>query len=192
MKTSPVRTYIRGKVVAMEEDLTHEFKGHRTISIENRISVRAGLAGEQEYSKTRQQWSKYLCGMFNTGKGGTLYGGIQDDGSVSGFMMSEYQQDHVRIQLEDLFERFTPRVSSEQYRVRFVPVVEEGDSYLPDPSEADPATKALDHKIRSWHRCWCDEASAASHDFGQICPVSLMCCLISVSRVVSAILRHRG
>ena len=106
---SRTKTYIRGKVVATEEDVRHEFKAHRTITWENRTNFRPapGLGGDGVYSTTRQQWSKYLCGMLNTGLGGILYGGIQDDGTVTGFMMSEYQQDHVRLQLEDLFERFT-------------------------------------------------------------------------------------
>ena len=123
------RTYTRGKVVPFEEDVRHEFKAHRTISIVNRVNRPPGLAGDgdQVFSTTRQQWSKYLCGMFNSKLGGTLYGGIQDNGTVTGFMMSEYQQDHVRIQLQGLFERFTPPVSPDQYTVRFVPVVDDED-----------------------------------------------------------------
>ena len=157
----------------IEEDIRHEFKLHRTITIENRIVVRPLMGREQvaeEYSNTRQQWSKYLCGMLNTGKGGTLYGGIHDNGTVIGFMMSEYQCDHVRIQLEDMFERFSPPVSSDQYAVSFVPVVEEGDSYVPDPLVTDPARKSLEHKLRSFGRCWCDEQMAALLDFGKTCP----------------------
>ena len=172
MMAPPVRTYTRGEVVSQEEDRTHEFKGHRTISIENRITVhRPGLGGDPtvtEYSTTRQQWSKYLCGMLNTGLGGTLYGGIQDSGQVTGFMMSEYQQDHVRIQLEDLFERFSPPVSSDQYTLTFVPVVDEGDWDVGEPLKADPGLRSLEHKLRTTNRCWCDEQSAAWHDFGQI------------------------
>ena len=158
-----IRTYTRGKIVPIEEDLRHEFKAHRTITIENRKNSHG------EYSNTRQQWSKYLCGMLSTGQGGTLYGGIQDCGTVTGFMMSEYQQDHVRLQLEDMFERFTPRVSPDQYTVRFVPVVDEGDSFVPDPVVTDPVRKSLEHKLRTFGRCWCDQETAASHDFGKTC-----------------------
>ena len=130
------RTYYRrGEIVPFEEDIHHEFKGHRTVSIDNRLimseeSVGWGQGELGEYSTTRQQWSKYLCGMINTGLGGTLYGGIQDDGRVTGFMMTHYQQDHVRVQLEDVLERFDPPVVREQYMVRFVPIVEEGEEYL--------------------------------------------------------------
>ena len=137
------RTYYRrGEIVPFEEDIHHEFKGHRTVSIDNRLimseeSVGWGQGELGEYSTTRQQWSKYLCGMINTGLGGTLYGGIQDDGRVTGFMMTHYQQDHVRVQLEDVLERFDPPVVREQYMVRFVPIVEEGEEYLARPALLD-------------------------------------------------------
>ena len=158
------RTYTRGKVVAnMEEDLTHEFKAHRTISIENR--TRTLQEGAEVYSQTRQHWSKYLCGMVNS-SGGTLYGGVQDEGRVVGFMLSQYQKDHVVIQLEDLFERFTPPVSTDQYSVSFVPVVDE--EFVADPVIADPNMKGMEHILRSTNRCWCDEESAASYEFGEL------------------------
>ena len=64
-----VRTYTRGTIVPFEEDIVHEFKGHRTISIENRMPLtkewQNGKLGE--CLNTRQQWSKYLCGMLNSG-----------------------------------------------------------------------------------------------------------------------------
>jgi hypothetical protein len=56
------RHYTRGAVVPFEEDIRHEFKGHRSICLENRMPVflphhkgpRGGLIS------TRQQWSKVL------------------------------------------------------------------------------------------------------------------------------------
>ena len=93
--------YIRGEKVNVEEDLTHEFKGHRVICREE-LKLHQ-LSGRQR--QTRQEWSKYLCGMLNTGLGGTLYGGILDDGSVAGFLMSRYQQLHVMLALQEVFSR---------------------------------------------------------------------------------------
>ena len=137
--------YVRGKTVPFEEDLYHEFKGHRTIGIENRM-INNGMFGNGpvgEYSNTRQQWSKYLCGMMNNGVGGTLYGGIQDDGLVTGFMLSQYQKEHVLIQLQDVFERFDPPVFSDKYSVRFVPIVDEGEEPVTDPILTDPSLDNL-------------------------------------------------
>lgn len=89
------RHYVRNSVVQQEEDQTHEFKGHRTIGIYNRkIDPETG-----ELVRTRQQWSKYLCGMINNGRGGKLYGGILDNGMIQGFMLSRYQIRHVVIQV---------------------------------------------------------------------------------------------
>jgi len=171
------RTYYRrGEIVPFEEDIHHEFKGHRTVSIDNRLimseeSVGWGQGELGEYSTTRQQWSKYLCGMINTGLGGTLYGGIQDDGRVTGFMMTHYQQEHVRVQLEDVLERFDPPVVREQYMVRFVPIVEEGEEYLARPALLDPSLEKFDHhNLRSIHRCWCDNEAAAAQSFGIFFP----------------------
>merc|ERR1719184_207155 len=70
-----------------------------------------------ECLNTRQQWSKYLCGMLNSGMGGVLYGGILDNGEVNGFLMTEYQKLHVRLQLDEVFGRFTPPVPSSLYSV---------------------------------------------------------------------------
>ena len=178
--------YVRGEVVPFEEDLHNEFKGHRTISIDNRL-INTGVFGSGpigEYSNTRQQWSKYLCGMINTGVGGTLFGGIQDDGLVTGFMMSRYQKDHVLVQLQDVLERFDPPVTRDKYNVRFVPVVDEGEEPVPDPELSDPTLDILgkrfladipdedccylDHQnLRSIHRCWCDNQAAATYEFGK-------------------------
>ena len=141
--------YVRGETVPFEEDLYHEFKGHRTIGIENRM-INDGMFGNGpvgEYSNTRQQWSKYLCGMMNNGVGGTLYGGIQDDGLVTGFMLSQYQKDHVLIQLQDVFERFEPPVFSDKYKVRFVPIVDPGEEPVADPVLSDPSLDNLGERI---------------------------------------------
>ena len=144
-----MRTYYRrGEIVPFEEDLHHEFKGHRTISIDNRLIVTAESAGFAqgelgEFSNTRQQWSKYLCGMINTGVGGTLYGGIQDDGRVTGFMMSQYQIEHVIVQLQDVLERFEPPVFRDNYTVRFLPILDDGDDNLPDVAVSDPSLNEL-------------------------------------------------
>jgi len=159
--------YTRGEIVPFEEDLYHEFKGHRTISVENRMpDFTTG-----EMIKTRQQWSKYLCGMLNSGFGGVLYGGILDNGEVNGFMMSQYQIDHVIVQLDDLFERFSPPVPKNLYRVDFVPQIEPFEkNYEPDPVSKDPELEKMPHKLKSYRRCWCDNDAAASHSFGMLLP----------------------
>jgi len=158
------KTYTRGEIVPFEEDIVHEFKGHRTISVENRMP---DLTKSGEFIKTRQQWSKYLCGMLNSGFGGILYGGIQDNGEAYGFMMSEDQKDHVILQLDDVFGRFDPPVARHFYQVKFVPVVEPFDREL----VLDPVGRedhGLKHIMNIYRRCWCDNDAAASHSFGEV------------------------
>ena len=157
------RTYTRGNILEIEEDRRTEFKGHRTITIENRKND----ANTGELLKTRQQWSKYLCGMLNSGFGGKLYGGILDNGEVNGFMMSPYQMDHILEQLNDMFQRFTPPVPKHLWKLEFIPQVEPFDEkYVPDPVEKIERLEKLDHKLRTPKRCWCDNEAAASHSFG--------------------------
>ena len=54
------RLYLRGSVVDWEEDIRHEFKGHRTISLEDRMPVLLPhhIGNPGELLRTRQQWSK--------------------------------------------------------------------------------------------------------------------------------------
>jgi len=163
----------RGVIVPFEEDIVHEFKGHRTIAIENRMPLihnwQNGRMGE--CLKTRQQWSKYLCGMLNSGHGGVLYGGILDNGEVNGFLMSEYQKLHVRLQLDEVFGRFTPPVPSDLYKVEFVPQIEpdQGD-FVADSTKIDSHFWKLPHRMATSRRCWCDNDAAACHSLGIILP----------------------
>ena len=138
------RSYVRGSVVPFEEDLEHEFKGHRTISLQDRwiflpLTIltrvpRLPVGMKPHHSgnpgglvNTRQQWSKYICGMINSGVGGVLYGGIFDNGEVNGFMMSPYQRVHVALQLQEVLQRFQPPVPPELVSVQFVLVQEPFD-----------------------------------------------------------------
>ena len=43
------RSYVRGSVVPFEEDLLHEFKGHRTISIQDRLVFLSDLVAILSY-----------------------------------------------------------------------------------------------------------------------------------------------
>ena len=63
-RVAPGRHYLRGQVVPFEEDMTHEFKGHRTVSLDDRLPV--GAFGPKVHHNgepgglvnTRQHWSK--------------------------------------------------------------------------------------------------------------------------------------
>eukprot|EP00092_Neocalanus_flemingeri_P020362 GFUD01022060.1.p1 GENE.GFUD01022060.1~~GFUD01022060.1.p1 ORF type:complete len:337 (-),score=65.47 GFUD01022060.1:454-1464(-) len=167
------RTYTRGVIVPFEEDITHEFKGHRTIAIENRMALTQNWQNGRmgECLNTRQQWSKYLCGMLNSGMGGVLFGGILDNGEINGFLMSEYQKLHVVLQLDEVLGRFTPPVPKDLYKVEFIPQIEpdQGD-FVADSTKIDPHFWMLPHRMATSRRCWCDNDAAACHSLGIILP----------------------
>lgn len=85
------RSYTRHQVVAMEEDMTTEFKGHRSILMEDENPKHWNPNNVRSHGRTRQPWSKYMAGFLNSGMGGTIYGGILDNGSVAGIALSPYQ-----------------------------------------------------------------------------------------------------
>ena len=93
------RQYVRHEVVPMEEDMMEEFKGHRTVSMENENPKHFNPNNVRSEGRTRQSWSKYLAGFINSGRGGTLYAGILDNGAVAGIALSLYQVEHVRVAL---------------------------------------------------------------------------------------------
>lgn len=172
MATSQQKVYIRGERVPFEEDLLHELKGHRTISLEesNPHHFQETKDGKR-MKRTRQQWSKYLCGMLNSGQGGTLYSGILDDGVVSGIMLTKYQKLHVELSLLDTLHRFNPPVPRDMWTLEFVPILEPDETeYVPDPSRIDPHLWNLDHGLRTFRYCWCDCNALAGFGMGIIFP----------------------
>ena len=63
---------------------------------------------------------------------GIIFMGVLDDGEVNGVMMSPFQQHHFLLHVQDTFDRYSPKVPSHLYKIKFVPVVEPGDfrSYM--------------------------------------------------------------
>ncbi|XP_071744195.1 schlafen-like protein 2 [Lepeophtheirus salmonis] len=161
--------YIRHSILKEEEDITHEFKGHRVLHFEE-----DGRNGRDANGrKTRQYISKYLCGMLNSGKGGRLYIGVLDNGQIEGVMLTRYQKDHILTSLEDIFERFEPPLHFSLYSVSFVPVLEDNEieEGIKDGYKYwDENQRGYPHKIRTHSYCWCDLESQAALMSGLINP----------------------
>jgi hypothetical protein len=94
-----VRYYVRHSVVPFEEDVHHEFKGHRDLAVD-----------EMPRGACRHAVSRTLDSFLNTGGGATVYLGVTDNGTVHGLKMTRLQRDHVIDNLQDLFSRYTPPV----------------------------------------------------------------------------------
>jgi hypothetical protein len=129
--------YLRRSLLSVEEDLTHEFKGHRCLSSmdlsdKTHTLDRNGNECVPKVKYARRPLSAYLCGMLNTGKGGTFFLGVEDGGRVEGLMMTEFQMEHLLLSLRDLFNEFRPKVPDHFYHVKFIPVRDPNEG----PSEA--------------------------------------------------------
>ncbi|XP_046393463.1 uncharacterized protein LOC124161217 isoform X2 [Ischnura elegans] len=119
------RYYVTGAVMNVEEDRTHEFKGHRNIAIEE-IPPWC-IDATDKHRKTRNCISRNICGFLNSGLGGIIYLGVLDDGSIAGIFLSRYQRDHLTLSLKDTLGRFRPPVPSHLVSIDFVPCVDLSD-----------------------------------------------------------------
>ena len=163
--------YLRHSKVPVEEDLTHEFKGHRDLS-DLDYSLKRYTWGVGGYTskcpRFRATLSKSICGMLNTGLKSTIYLGVTDKGTAEGFMMSLYQRDHFQLSLRDLLSKFKPPCPHHIINVTFVPVLDEDENGIvsQDPIGFEPP-RWLEHSIRDSKYCWCDNftSSASANGF---------------------------
>ncbi|CAL4116343.1 unnamed protein product [Meganyctiphanes norvegica] len=162
------RFYIQGQQMSWEEDLGHEFKGHRSISLHDIHNM--CLQSQDGGDRTRNAVSISLCAMLNSGHGGTVYLGITDSGIVRGLSLSQYQKDHMEASLEWTFSRFTPLVSDDRYSCCFVPVLSsKNQQNLPTDTQAiDNERRSRPHHVAQPNYCWCDIDAAAQHSLGKL------------------------
>ncbi|XP_066935674.1 schlafen-like protein 2 [Clytia hemisphaerica] len=161
--------YIRKSLVSVEEDEYNEFKGHRNFSVEE---LPPWCFHRNSDRRSRKAASRALNAFLNSGRGGTVYLGIIDEGVVKGFYLTEYQKDHVTLSLEDLFSRYQPPVTPEKYEVRFVPIFgpsEERDfSCMERTIDKQTISNHLKaHLLRTHDFCWCDKDLAQRIEDGE-------------------------
>merc|ERR1711962_295871 len=168
IKMIPSRFYIKKSLVSIEEDEYNEFKGHRSISIEE---LPPWCFQPNSDRRTRKPVSRTLNAFLNSGRGGTLYLGIIDEGVVKGFYLTEYQKDHVRVAIKDVFSRYQPKVDDDKYEVNFVPVLEKHESIEDVVSQISEEQKShsvedqvKSHLLRTYDFCWCDQNLAERID----------------------------
>ncbi|CAL1538764.1 unnamed protein product, partial [Lymnaea stagnalis] len=163
--------FLKFEYMPCDEDQTHEFKAHKLLSVED--LPRYKIENDLGQSKCKSV-SRNLCAFLNTELGGTLYCGVNDNGQIKGLKFTQYQRDHFSGALSDLFSRYTPKVSPDRYKLRFVPVL------LPDTNEKDRDELAMltarvchdgdltrvPHLFRSIEGCWCEKDCRAQRDLG--------------------------
>ncbi|RUS88083.1 hypothetical protein EGW08_004136, partial [Elysia chlorotica] len=172
-KQSPSTYYLKFQKMPFEEDLFHEFKGHKSLSTDQLPKWTQATKWERG---SRKAVSRNLCGFLNTGLGGTVYCGVLDDGSIVGLKLTQYQKDHVVYSLRDLMSRYSPPVPAHRYRVRFVPVLS-SDTPEKDREElasvdtrdlVDEEERKTEHQLRTAHYCWCDKDAKVQYANGVI------------------------
>lgn len=111
------------------------------------------------------QVNRNLCGFLNTGAGGIVYIGIDDEGKVLGVSLTPFQKDHVLLSVQDTFSRFEPPVDSTMYEVRFIPVIRSEDEKTNFTSPVmDSSIRKTPHAMRTSRYCWCDDEAKARFD----------------------------
>lgn len=159
------RFYIQNTVAPFEEDATHEFKGHRNLGVED-LPPWCFIPGTDR--RSRRAVSRAINAFLNTGKGGTVYLGIVDEGVVKGIRLSQYQKDHVLVAMNDLMSRYEPKVDSERYNVEFVPVLSRSEDTLKQeyPASSEDHGRLRPHLLRTPEYCWCDKDAIAQFKLG--------------------------
>ncbi|XP_064599194.1 uncharacterized protein LOC135465782 isoform X2 [Liolophura sinensis] len=171
-----VKYYEKDSVIPVEEDFLHEFKGHRNLAVEE-LPPSSQVHARQEKA-TRKAASRNINAFLNTGKGGTLYMGILDDGTVKGIDLTQYQKDHVQASLDDLMMRYSPPVKPHRYKLQFIPVLDKALSEQAKLQQCAYEQRMIGlsteeerlrpHQLRTALFCWCDKDAIAQKNMGQI------------------------
>ncbi|KAL8560958.1 hypothetical protein ACOMHN_022077 [Nucella lapillus] len=85
----------------------------------------------KQVGKTRlgESVGKYVCGFLNSGEGGTLYFGVNDDGLVIGISCPQAKEDSYRKIINKALKSINPPVFTDVYTVRFIPIMK-ADGYI--------------------------------------------------------------
>lgn len=167
------RYYIKGKKLSIDENIFHEFKGHRDMTIKDLSPNTFSVEGDK-MKMSRQPISRTLCSFLNTGIGGIIYIGILDNGKVTGINLTEFQKDHMNLALKSVVSQFSPPVYDYQYRIEFVPVVlketEVEKALKSTKFRANDVRRLKCHVIETPHFCWCDNDAVFQVNSGILPP----------------------
>jgi hypothetical protein len=108
--TTDEEVFIRHKEIPTEEDEQNEFKEVTDRSILNSIKSNLGKAAI----------------AFLNSRGGSIYFGIADSGTVHGFRANRGRRDEIAKLVVSILNSLSPRVSPLYYNMSFVPIIENG------------------------------------------------------------------
>eukprot|EP01114_Cavostelium_apophysatum_P017618 TRINITY_DN5286_c0_g1_i1.p1 TRINITY_DN5286_c0_g1~~TRINITY_DN5286_c0_g1_i1.p1 ORF type:complete len:679 (-),score=119.66 TRINITY_DN5286_c0_g1_i1:38-2074(-) len=109
-----------GSTLQFDEDQEHEFKSVTTIP--------------DPAEAVTQYCMKYINAFLNT-NGGTLFFGVEDDGTIIGLKFNRKKRDQLRLRVDGIVSNFKPQVDPELWKLEFIPV----SGHQPEsPEEASP------------------------------------------------------
>ncbi len=102
-------TFRLGEQVEREEDYECEFKA---------------ITGHKPFNRIKDV-SEYITAFLNS-EGGTIYFGIENNGIVSGLLMSRKDRDETRTFIDHKVQEIDPSIDPSLVRVEFFPVYDKG------------------------------------------------------------------
>ncbi|XP_051892671.1 schlafen-like protein 1 [Pristis pectinata] len=113
---------IGGEIAGQERLFYGALMGSETRNVEFK---RGG--GEYLNVTLKNHVRKYVCAFLNS-EGGSLFVGVNDDGTVCGVECNHKDEDRVRLLIDSLLKGFKPPLFPNSYSITFHPVIKDGDS----------------------------------------------------------------
>uniref|UniRef100_A0A4W3JKT1 Schlafen AlbA-2 domain-containing protein n=1 Tax=Callorhinchus milii TaxID=7868 RepID=A0A4W3JKT1_CALMI len=124
MSTKSDSAIIGGEISGQERLFFGEQMGSETRNVEFK---RGG--GEYMNIALKHHIRKYVCAFLNS-EGGSLFVGVNDDGTVCGVECTHKDEDRVRLMADSVLKGFRPPLFPGSYSIHFLPVVKDGHSGL--------------------------------------------------------------
>ncbi|XP_078279013.1 schlafen-like protein 1 [Rhinoraja longicauda] len=115
---------ICGEIVGQQRLFYGALMGSETRNVEFK---RGG--GEYLNTTLKNHVRKYVCAFLNS-EGGSLFVGVNDDGTVCGVECNHKDEDRVRLLIDAILKGFKPPLFPTYYSITFLPVIKDGDTGL--------------------------------------------------------------
>ncbi|XP_055512601.1 LOW QUALITY PROTEIN: schlafen-like protein 1 [Leucoraja erinacea] len=113
-----------GEIVGQQRLFYGALMGSETRNVEFK---RGG--GEYLNMTLKSHVRKYVCAFLNS-EGGSLFVGVNDDGTVCGVDCNHKDEDRVRLLIDSILKGFKPPLFPNSYSISFLPVIKDGDTGL--------------------------------------------------------------
>ncbi|XP_020383179.2 schlafen-like protein 1 [Rhincodon typus] len=113
---------IGGEIAGQERLFYGALMGSETRNVEFK---RGG--GEYLNVALKNHVRKYVCAFLNS-EGGSLFVGVNDDGTVCGVECNHKDEDRVRLLIDSIVKGFKPPLFPNSYSITFLPVIKDGDT----------------------------------------------------------------